>query len=561
MLEDGFYFQRTYGTFTRFDAKLSKFIKNSQTPAFSPDELIFVADRGVPVAPISRIVYVHDGIIVFSGFVTKRDSSSANWRCTCKSAQWALSYRYLPELIYHNVALNTVFSSSVPTTGASGTIGALFALNSMVPNGKWTAHSSTVAKLANGGTKSVLGLASAYYASTSFPNAGTIDGGDGVVLLTLAGGIPSSNSNYYMDYDDYYVKFGDGSYRPNAFYVFAANAFDTGLRLGSIDIGTKKSNIDFSLAGVANASLEDFFLKAGREVQFRPANDGYTYMHVAADLSRDTGKQYIEAKNAKVDYDDPKEPAYQAVIGINDSSNPQPRVATNWSPRNPQIFKIYEDTTLSLTDLQTIVTSMLDDEEYAYKVVTTEFDWQLRPGDYIDIYNKKFGWKHVRITGIEYDTKMVIKCGKRLFNPSQAFGIYFKKTILKSITPRGGSKEAHTSGTTITAGSGSFVAYAADILAGGWTCYYEESFSPPNDDESVNTGVFCDVEINGVVAPPGRIRISDSPSISIDITAACNTSTVSDITNTVKRNVYLAEGWDTSDGMVKQYRAMAFIDP
>lgn len=567
MLEDGFYFQQPYGTFTRFNGRLSKLVKNSQSPAFTPDELTFVADRNTPIAPLSKIVYVQDKIHVFNGFVTRRDSSTAYLKCTCKSAQWALSYRYLPELIYHNVDLNTVFASNVPTTGASGTVGALFAINSMVPNGKWAAHSSTVAKLANGGTKSILGTVSAYYASTAFPNAGTIDNCDGVILLTLAGSIPSSNSNYYMDYDDFYVKFGDGTYRPNAFYVFAENAFDTGIRLGSIDIGAKKSNIDFSLAGVANSSLEDFFLKAGREVQFRPNSDGYTYLHIADDLSRDTGKQYIDGKNASVDYDDPKEPAYQVVIGLNDGNNPQPVVATNWSRRDPQIFKVYEDTNISLTDLQTVVDSMLDDEEYSYKAITTEFDWSLRPGDYIDIYNKKFGWKHVRITSIEYDTKMTIKCGKRLFSPSQAFGSYFKKTILKSIAPpneygyQSASREAHISGTTITGGSGSFVVYHDDYNAGGWTCYYEESFSPPNDDESVNTGVFCDVMINGIVVPPGRIRISDSPSISIDITAACSVSTTSDITNTVLRNIYLASGWDTSDGTIKQYRAMSFIDP
>jgi hypothetical protein len=216
--------------------------------------------------------------------------------------------------------------------------------------------------------------------------------------------------------------------------------------------------------------------------------------------------------------------------------------------------------------MQTIVDSMLDDDEYAYKVVTTEMDWHLLPGDYIDIYNTKFGWKHVRITGIEYDTKMTIKCGKRLFDPSQAFGIFFKKTILKPLKVHSdgwqvvSSREAHIAGTTITSGSGSFVVYAEDV-DDGWTCYYEESFSPPDDDDAVNTGVFCDVEINGVVVPPGRIRISDNPSISIDITASCNTSTVSDTTNTVLRNIYLASDWDTSDGMVKQYRAMAFIDP
>ncbi|HNY15262.1 MAG TPA: hypothetical protein PKI12_06960, partial [Bacteroidales bacterium] len=85
-----------------------------------------------------------------------------------------------------------------------------------------------------------------------------------------------------------------------------------------------------------------------------------------------------------------KEPAYQVVIGLNDGNNPQPVVATNWSRRDPQIFKVYEDTNISLTDLQTVVDSMLDDEEYSYKAITTEFDWSLRPGDYINIYNKRY---------------------------------------------------------------------------------------------------------------------------------------------------------------------------
>jgi hypothetical protein len=568
MIEDGFYFQNSPGVYTKFQATFTRFTKNSQTPAWNPDELIFSAGLKVPIMPLSRITFIRDNLPVFHGYAIKRDNSQGYWNITCKSSQWALSWRYIPDFTYHDVDLNTVFASGVPTTGAAGTVGALFFCNSLIPNGKWTAHSATVAKLVGGGTKSVLGLAARFFGTTSFPNAGTIDTCDGVVELASVAAPPTAAGKYYQDLNDFYVRLGDGSYMPNAYYVLAKDAFETGVRIGTIDIGTKKSNIDFTLQGQAAASIPDFFLKAGRETQFVPKMDGFVYLNAASELSRDTGRQYKDGENAWVSLADPKEPAVQAVIGLNTSDNPQPVTASNWSRRSPQLFKIFEDTSLSLTDLGTMVESLLDDNDQAYTITTNNQEWQLLPGDWIKIYREDTGWKDVRITRIDYGkTNMIISAGKRLFSPSQAFGSYFKKTILGPLTQkdakgrRFNSKKKHRSTTTITAGVGTFTIYHDDVLAGGLTVLYEESFSMPEDDTAVDTGVYADVKVNGVVAPPGRIRISDNPSISIDITAACLTSTTLDVENTIHRDIYLATGWGASDGVVNLYRAMAFIDP
>ena len=98
----------------------------------------------------------------------------------------------------------------------------------------------------------------------------------------------------------------------------AANRFDTRIRLGTIDIGTKKSNIDFSLAGQASRSLEDFFVKLGKEVQFRPRQDGYVYLDLANQICRESASDpvasYTDLENAFVLMGDDKEMLEDLVL-------------------------------------------------------------------------------------------------------------------------------------------------------------------------------------------------------------------------------------------------------
>jgi hypothetical protein len=552
MLENGFYFMDSPGNYRKFPALLIRLTKNPQNPSFSPDELQFTADRIVPIPPLAEIIFVDRGEHIFHGYATKRDNSAGNWRVTCKSVQWALDWRYLPQFVYHDVDLNTVLGSGLP----SATAGALFLINSLIPNGKWTAYSATVAKLAGGGSKSIIGSAP-LYGFTSYPNAGAIDNCDGIAALA-SHALPPGEDQYTRDVDDLYVRLGDGSYLPNAFYVAAANAFDTHIRLGSISIGTKKSNIDFSLVGQASRSLEDFFMKLAFEVQFLPWHDGYVYLHLATEITRGTAaapiKQFIDGKGCWISLVDTKEPAVQAIIGLNASENPQPQTAASFAGRWMQLFKLYENSNLTLPDMRTIVASMLDDQEKAYEISTTDIDYHLRTGDYVKIWKKDVGWKSLRVTKIVYDKgKMAVSVGKRLFNPAQAFGQHLRKTISSAAQPL---RE-----TVITAGSGSFTVYSADYNAGGLAIIYEESFTVPADDTAVDAGVFCDVAVGGKVVPPGRIKIDDSASISVDITDACSKSAGSDVSNTVLRSLYQATGWEVTNGVVKQYRTQAFLDP
>ncbi len=550
MPDPEFYLVNSIGNYTKFPAKLVKFTGNAQNPSITPDELQFTTDLGTAIAPLAEIVWVHKGSHLFHGFAVKRDDSNGYWKVTCKSAQWALDWRYIPEFIYHDVDLNTVLGSDAPST----TVGALFWINSLILNGKWAAYSATVAMLAN--ANAVQGAT--FYASTSYPNADSaIDGCDGVQLLAAASGIPAAANQYYQDNNALYVRFGDGSYLPNAFYVAAANRFDTRIRLGTVSIGTKKSNIDFSLAGQASRSLEDFFVKLGLEVQFRPRHDGYVYLDLATQIGRgsesDPIASYVDLENAFVLLGDAKEPAVQAIIGLNSDENPQPRTAMALSTRNPQLFKVYSNTGLTLVDMQTMVDSLLDEADMPY-TISTDIDYYLRPGDWIQIENAEIGIKVVRVRKVEIDSvKMVISAGKRLFSPAQAFGSYLKKTISSAAQP--------IRSTEITDGSGTFTVYAADYAKGGLVVMYKESFSVPSDDTAVATGVFCDVAINGAVVPPGRMKITDAAAVSVDITEACEKSASSDKTNTILRKLYQATGWEATNGVVEQYLAQAFLDP
>ena len=102
----------------------------------------------------------------------------------------------------------------------------------------------------------------------------------------------------------------------------------------------------------------------------------------------------------------------QAVIGLNTDENPQPQTETNWSFRDPQLFKIYENNGLTLANMRVIVASVLDDNEDAYEIQTNQIDYHLRIGDWIQIWKKTVGWKSLRVTKITITPgKMVINVG------------------------------------------------------------------------------------------------------------------------------------------------------
>lgn len=564
MTSDGFYVVISPGTYQRIPATLTKWVRQPQTPTFTPDEISFKVSKSVPIRPLEEIIYVQDGTHVFHGNVSKRDDNKSMWSITCKSSQWLLNYRYIPYLIYHkgktsNCNLNVILSSDAPTISP----GMLWLVNSLIPQGGFTRYSTLYDKLYSSST----GLRKrieqcSVYACTTFPNPDTtVDANDGIKLLSLReSGTLAANQYRIEGTEDtsLLVRFGTFAYGPNAYLVMAANAFDTRIRLKSCSLGAKIPNIDFSLEGIASTQLADFVNKLGLEAAFRPNNRGYVDLIMAAEIAKGSSaepiKVFTDGENCKITISDTKTPPCQAVIGLNTDDNPQPKTAYNWALTNdrPQLFEIYENNSMTLEQVAAASAARLEQDDNSLTVKTNEVLPHIWPGDYVGLWKEELGSKIYRVTKITITpagTELV--AGRRLFSISETFGEYFRKT--RQTTAKDPTTKKTIAETEITDGSGSFTIASANLAKDGFVVKYSESFSLP-DEASDILGAFCDLKINDVVVPPGRLR-ADTGSIEIDITDACKAGK-----NTILRKLYGANGWTSNGGQISQYLFLAFID-
>lgn len=556
MLEDGFYFV-DLGTagYKKFSAVLVTWTQHSQKP-ITPDELSYKVEPDVPAPPLQEIIYVADGVHLFHGVIYRVEDKKSYQAIQCKSMQWLWRWRAFMGLIYHNSSLNEILASTAPLT--TGTVGALFRTNSEIPNGKWIAHSATVAKLVDGGLKSQMGSA-ALYAYTTFPNAGAIDACDGIVQLSDAGAIPTAANQFYRTTDDLYVRLGDGSYAPNAFIVAALNKFETKIRLRNISIGTYKNTSDFVLLGQADLELDNLFEGAGLIPTFEPWHDGYIYMDLGSEVGRGSEsapiRSFVDGEDdcRVVISDSDYEPGMQAAIGIGSGQMEAPQVVTDWDPSRIQLFKILELDTTNKGVILSRLQEIIDNNRTGFKITSKKVDNFLRVHDWISCTHPILGTFTEKVQKIDITPEgMELMVGKHVFTPSEAFGEYLRPAIPGQAEP--------LSTKTLTDGAGTFTIEKEDVDE-ALLIFYEESFYTAINDSAIELGTFCDIKINGISVPPGRIKLSDGGSIRVDITEYCNKSASVDTNNTVARNMYRATGWSSSESKITQWKGLQFLEP
>jgi hypothetical protein len=544
MNEEFYFFDGT--TYRKFAGVLESWSQYPQIP-ITPDELVVKIDAETPAPPFEDVIYVVDGLHVFHGLITRIDDQKTHQKLTCKSKQYLLDWRPIPYYIYYDVDLNTIFSSGTPST----VMGLGLLMNGYVPNGKWTYHNATVRKLVNGGLKSCL-RDKALYASTSFPNAGTIDDLDGVVQLTDAGAIPTADDTYYRTVDDLYVLAGDGSYRENATIIVAKDWCDTRIRFHSCDIGTYKSAAAICFMGQASRILDDLAQKLGRECEFLPWNDGTLRYILAEEVpgrSSETAplKTYIDGKNATITKGSQSNPTFQAAASYGSDITEAPRFVPDWS-RDIQLIKCYENPGLLPDEVQTALTRLIDDSQAAYTITTNEIDPHIRPGDWVGLQKDDDSWSMRIQKKVITPGKMVLYVGRKVVSASTTFGTYLRGEIADDSQPR--------SVTTLATGN-SFEVTSENYALGGLRVYYEEQFDKVADTD-IDPRAFITLEVNGIVVPPGRILLSKADSVKIDIT---DYSTLPG-TSTVVRTMHNSTGWAAGEQrFVKQYLATQFFAP
>ncbi len=551
--DSGFYFYDGT-TYRKFKARLLDLKKHFQVP-IQANEMTISIDQGTPAPRFAEVIFVVKGTHIFHGIITKVDDQGNYQKLYLKSMEYLLDYRVIPQMIYHAVSLNSVFASGVPST-----VPGIFTLiNGGIPGGAFDYHSATVAKLTDGGLKSCFGSLP-LYGCTSYPNAGSVDGCDGVVQLSDAGAIPTAADTYYRTSDDLYVRLGDGSYRENAYVIMALNWCDTRIRLGTIDIGTYVAATDFSLTGQASTKINDFVSNLGREPEFLPWHDGTLRFNLAAEVpgrSNETSPihTYIDGQgDARVYLTNQDVPDVQAAVSYSTDPSEPSQAISSWDWRGVQLIRGYENSGYTQEEVLTSLQAIIDNNERSVQIVTPRVDYFLRPGDWIKIYHDSIGWLPLRIKEWAYSNGMMtLTCGKKIYSASAAFGKYLRRSIPDTESPLTVS--------ALTDGAGGFTISAAHYAAGGLVVYYDESFKEDTDGTSIDTTSFITLEINGLVVPPGRIKLTGGGEVHIDITDHCLKSEISDQYNTVTRTLYHGTGWTGSDSYVRQYRGIQFVAP
>ncbi|MFA5235169.1 MAG: hypothetical protein WC390_12290 [Sulfurimonas sp.] len=544
MKEEFYFFDGT--TYRKFAGVLESWSQYPQIP-ITPDELVVRIDADTPSPPFEDVIYIVDGVHVFHGLITRVDDQKTHQKLTCKSKQYLLDWRPIPYMIYYDVDLNTIFSTGAPST----VMGLGLLANGYIPNGKWTYYNAAVRKLVDGGLKSCL-RDNALYASTSFPNAGTIDDLDGVVQLTDAGAIPTADDTYYRTVDDLYVLVGDGSYRENATVVVAKDWCDTRIVFHSCDIGTYKSAAAISFMGQASRILDDLAQKLGRECEFLPWNDGTLRYILAEEVPGRSSesaplKTYIDGKNATITKSSQSNPTFQAAASYGSDITEAPQFYPDWD-RGIQLIKCYENPGYLPDEVEIALGRLIDDSQTAYTITTNEIAPHIRPGDWVGLQKDDDSWAMRVQKKVITPGKMVLYVGRKVVSASTAFGNYLRGEIADDSQPR--------SVTTLDTGN-SFEVTAENYALGGLRIFYEEAFTK-DEDTDIDPRAFVTLAVNGIVVPPGRILLSKVDSVKIDIT---DYSTLPG-TSIVTRTMHNSTGWAAGEQrFVKQYLAAQFFAP
>jgi hypothetical protein len=193
------------------------------------------------------VVATEDRRTLFRGYVQKPKIKNTNSReLSCKGEEDLLLRRYTGRFAYQASTryLGQVFQSDAPSQvadsyGVTGNVGLLFMANSMIPyHGNvvispdvpaydWFAlEYDWIYKLTGLGTSSRIGTADIYYEGTLLPRVDSLEELKATDISSFG-----DASDLYVRVDSDPLNWGFG---PKAM-LLAANAYDTGVRMGTID--------------------------------------------------------------------------------------------------------------------------------------------------------------------------------------------------------------------------------------------------------------------------------------------------------------------------------------
>lgn len=552
MLSDGFYLVETDGSYSPFGAR---FISR-ELDAGKPAKIRFEATTGT-LQELEEIILVADGTHIFHGYLKTATDGGGIANCEAWSADWLLSWSYIPYYIFASgQSMTKVFADSATPFASGGlpAFGLWYMVQSIIPAGLFLSYNSTTVILPGARNSPIYGKT--LRCCNNYPAYATDE--TGAATLSLAGSVNSMAENTYCYMgDDLYIKFGDGTYGAGAFLVFADRWLDRKIRSAVSD--SRTATKDFDLQGKASDKISWLTDGLGFETQYLPHNDGYVYFSADDEISRGSLtspiQSFVDGQNCRITLSSRTAPAIQAAVGMLENGVTTAKV--DWDPKEIQLISVYDGKGDQKPEVDNQLDSLLADNTLPISVSFPSHDYFLRIGDYVRVSSDALGSQVLRISQIKnQDGSTVLKVGPKPFDTKKAFGELTRvqtdpdMDLLASKLITGGSASART---------GTFTVKATDYAAGGWQCIYKEDFDEATDGTDVSRNGFIEILIGGVKIPPGRIKLESS--VEVNLTDYCSVSASTNTSNSFARNIYNSTGWTPDDTtiVVEQYKGTSFV--
>ena len=257
-------------------------------------EFSIKCSRKIPIQRWAHVVATEGNDVLFRGYVTSPRIKNINTReLVCKGEEHLLLRRFTGRFSYQASAryLAHVFQSDAPSQtadsyGVTGNVGMLFMANSLIPyygnvltTGTpaydwWAEGADWIYKLSGLGTASRIGTANIYAEGKLLPRQSTY------------AALQATAISCYSDASDLWVRLDNASYNVGfgpRYCMFAENAYDTGVRMGTIDLGSTvlTGNTQLNFTRILDI-LIDFAEFYNLNPRFRRGKD-YTYFDALDD--------------------------------------------------------------------------------------------------------------------------------------------------------------------------------------------------------------------------------------------------------------------------------------
>lgn len=523
--------------------------------------------RHIPIQRYAHVVATEDRRVLFRGYVRNPKIKNIKTReLSCKGEEDLLLRRYSGRFAYQSESsrrLVHAFQSGAPNQtadayGVTGNVGLLSIANSMIPfHGNvlttgtpaydWFAHGHDWIYYLKGlGLNSRIGTADIYAEGTLLPRVATY------------AELESTAISCWSDANDLWVRLDDTALNPGfgpRMMMLAENCYDTGVRMGTIDLPTTEltGNLQLNFDRIMDVliDLAEFY---GLNPRFRRSAN-CTYFD-ALDEPVETEFTLSEENIADITQSYNQDQLVHSLIGKGTGSRDCQQIYT---PSNHSWKGIWIEESIDVDEGFVDALGNLKpyiDAEYAIRqsdemfTVSPSVDWghYPLPNDMVHLKLDGEAERLLQVASTKTDSndKYEMEIGGRKKDLIDAFNakdslnrVYFNEYLVeygKAITTSGTALQLGDITHGSCGGASANVTIPADVYEADWSHRVTLDISITADKQPVSCKVF--VQINGgsnFLCEPRHYLLNDSIT-GLDITRYCNYGTATNISIWVEKN-------------------------